>query len=464
MRRGALVLAILVTCAGAAGAEPPVVHRQDVQGRIHGVRAVTAGTGRRYAVALVQPRDSTEPLALILTLNDPREPPGFPAVVTKISSWSEGGPVAFLRRKKQDFMEIRSVGGLARSPGTAPVFWDAVTDLDGDGDEELLYPLADGRMSIDGEPIDAPVASEVMRNDADLFQRDAKIPTMQPADLDGDGKKELVALVGTDLVVWSRGGDGKFARSGKAAIPFLAPDPKRPPVEIRTPRINVVDVDADGRADLLVTLVHGRADKVGDLRTSLYRFPGPFFDAKTGALVEPQARIDTESVALHPRFVDVDGDGKLDYVADSIRGSTMDLIARVLGQEPTIWHTIFRFDAKAGAYEKKPWADVQRPYSSDEAKGNTFGRSGFFEGDFDGDGVKDLLDLGNLTGVTILAGTKSGEGAFTREILPHTKFDKSLRADAVITDLDGDGRSDAVLWTDDGHLVVIAGAPKKTGK
>jgi hypothetical protein len=132
-----------------------------------------------------------------------------------------------------------------------------------------------------------------------------------------------------------------------------------------------------------------------------------------------------------------------------------------MGREPTIWHTVFRFDGKANAYEKKPWASVERPYSSDEAKGNTFGRSGFFEGDFDGDGVKDLLDLGNLTGVTILAGTKSGEDAFTREILPHTKFDKALKADAVIADLDGDGRSDAVLWNDDGLVLVISGGAKR---
>ena len=190
-----------------------------------------------------------------------------------------------------------------------------------------------------------------------------------------------------------------------------------------------------------MTLVQGRADKVGGpAHVASTTSPGPSSTRRRARSCEPKGRLDTESVALHPRFVDVDGDGRLDYVADSIRGNTLDLIKRVMGEEPDITFTVFRFDAAAGTFERTPYVTKQRPYCGGEARGNTFGRSGFFEGDFDGDGVKDLLDLGNLTGVAIWKGGRE-EGAFEEALLKRVAVekDKTLVADAVVADLNGDG-------------------------
>jgi hypothetical protein len=210
-----------------------------------------------------------------------------------------------------------------------------------------------------------------------------------------------------------------------------------------------------------VTLIHGRADKLGGLRTSFYFFKGPFFAPGTGALVDSSSRIDTESVALHPRLVDLDGDGDLDYVVDSIRGKMLDLIKRVTGAEPTIWYTAFRYDATAGRYEKEPYCDVERPYSGPEARANTFGRSGYCEGDFDGDGVRDLLDLGNLTKFAILRGTK-GDDAFKSPLLAAVSApaNASFAAEAVIAELNADGRSDVALFSDRTLYLVLSGGAK----
>ena len=225
--------------------------------------------------------------------------------------------------------------------------------------------------------------------------------------------------------------------------------------------MTIADVDGDKKADLLVTLIHGRADKLGGLRTSLYFFKGPFYVPGTNVLVDSTSRIDTESVALHPRFVDLDGDGDLDYVVDSIRGNIFDLIKRVTGAEPTIWYTAFRFDKAAGRFEKEPTCDVERPYSGPEARSNTFGRSGFCEGDFDGDGVRDLLDLGNLSKVAIWRGTK-GDDSFKTPLLAgiSAPSNATFAPDAVIADLNGDGRSDAVLWSDHMLFLVVSKGAK----
>ena len=352
--------------------------------------------------------------------------------------------------------DVRTI--LSRSPGTPLVFWDAVADFgDGFGDR-CWFPLDDGRV-FDGPKVS--VKDEAQRTDASTFIRKSTVPTLRAVDVDGDGKKELVGLEGADLVVW-RNVRTEFQRDAKVPLPFLVPDPARPPEEIRTPRLSLADVDADGKVDLLVTLVQGRADRPGGLRTSLYHYAGPFHDAKTGALAEPRVRLDTESVALHPRFVDLDGDGKLDYVCDSIRGTLLDIVPRALGiREPDITYTAFRFSPAKGTFESEPYATVVRVYPGSEARGNTLGRTGFFEGDFDGDGVKDLLDLGTLKSIAILAGTK-GEGSFKAPLLAPTAISsgETLAADALIADLDGDGRADAATWTGTSlYLVVSKRAP-----
>ncbi len=494
------VVAFLVAVAAPATADPPKVYRFDPNGKVRAVRAVPRGSFGAPLVLLV---DRVGPAGAatgtdVVILRARRAATGptwfADADVARIPcDGAEAGPIAesgalsiarstmdprlgptadlhFLgpsgvfrmdvdRPKMPLVKSKRPAALLSRSPGAPLQFWDTVLPLGEEGLETPAYPGADGRVIVGASALDLRTADEVTRADTDLFERDARVPSLRAADVDGDGKKELVGLVGTDLVVWELR-DGAWAVSRRVPIPFLVRDPKLPPEEIRTPRLTIADVDGDGKADLLVTLVQGRADRLGGLRTSLYRFPGPFFDEKTSALVEPQSRLDTESVALHAGFVDVDGDGKLDYVADSIRGNVGDLIARIMGREPTTWYTVFRFDPEKRAFERKPFASVERPYPADEAKGNRFGRTGWLDGDFDGDGVTDLLDLGNLHSVTILAGTKSGEGAFTREILPKTTFDKPLATDAVIADLDGDGVSDAVLWNDDGLILIVSGRGK----
>ncbi|MFV1960052.1 MAG: FG-GAP repeat domain-containing protein, partial [Planctomycetota bacterium] len=348
----------------------------------------------------------------------------------------------------------------ARSPGRRIVFWDEHADLDGNGVEEVWYPRAsDGRVAVRGvgakkdRILDLEVFNRGATDAEHLFLRYARIPRLVAADLDGDGRRDLVAYRDGTLVAWSlaKAGPGPVAPYLRLALPFARHRPLDPE-KVFTPRIHLADVDADGKTDLLVTLVTGDRRKPSSFRTRLLHYPGPFVDPETGKLTAPAARIDTESVALHPRFVDLDGDGRLDYVCDSIVGGRIELLRRVLGQEPTIWHKGFRFDPRIGTYESEPAFSLERPYSREEAVSNHFGPSAFFGGDFDGDGLKDMLDLGNLNGWQILGGsTKHGRGpgsplTFTKRLLPRRRTDQTLAAAAVLVDLDGDGREDAVTW------------------
>ncbi len=361
--------------------------------------------------------------------------------------------------RRQDGAAQRAPATLmARSAGRALVFWDGVADLDGDGCDECWFPLAEGEGALfvlGGEPggdrrLSLQASNVGTAAGEHALYRYAYVANLVPADLDGDGRLELLALQDNRLLAWSLGAPaGKVQAPGfSLELPFLAEDPALDPEEMRTPRLQIADVNGDGKSDLLVSLLVGRRDKLGSVRTILYHFPGPFRDATTGALVKPRGRIDTESVALHPAFVDLDGDGTLEYVGDSIRGTTMDLLARIAGRDSELHLVGYRLEGPGGTFSAAPLFTLKRTYASSEALSNRFGKSAWFEGDFDGDGQRDLLDLGNLESVEILRGNVQGKRAeFGPALLGPLKMPQRLTADARILDLDGDGRSDAVRWS-----------------
>ena len=501
----ALLLTGLVSAAlpGPAGATDLGTYRFDPQGRIRAVRVLDMdGDGRRDLVLLLEDkRTGGEEIVIARTPAKPVARTFFPADhVTRIpctGPLADAGVVAVGRFGPQGaarlrflgpdgVIDVRPDGGrdvstkrhatptlFARSAGRALIFWDAVEDLDGDGIDEVWFPLArgDGPMRVmGGTPAGDRVLSVTANNlgassDALLLARHAYVPNLFPADLDGDSRKELVALEGTHLVAWlvtrKAAGDRPLAPAYRLHLPFLEPDPKQRPGEMRVPRIQLRDVDGDGVTDLLVTLLTGEHGKLESLRTILFHYPGPFRDPKKGTLVKPRARIDTRSIVLHPVFVDVDRDGALDYVGDSMRGSQVELFARLMGKEPRITFVGFRFDRRTGTFETAPYFTLERSYSSAETLSNRFGRSAFLAGDFDGDAHGDLLDLGNLEGVEILRGVRSAGGgggfplAFEPGLMPRVPVKEGLSADAHVTDLDADGRTDAVFWSDELVYLVV---------
>lgn len=505
MRRLPLLVACLalVGWAAPAGALEIGRHRFDPGGRVKAVRAIDLdGDGRQDLVLLLEPREGRVPLLLLLrapAVPDPKTffPAGSGVRVACDGDLAEAGAVAVGRFGPQGEARLRFFGAhgaldvdasgartaaeprlarptlLVRSAGRPLAFWDGLADLDGDGRDECWVPTPEqsGSMRVLGGTaaldcrLDAVVGSRADASPEFVVRRTAFAPTLQAADLDGDGRRELVSLRELALVAWSLapgagGGDAPRAPTTRIVLPFLAPPKDLGPGEVRTPRLQLADADGDGKADLLLTLLTGRRDQLGGLRTTLYFFPGPLADPATGALRQPQGRIDTESVVLHPRFVDLDGDGGLDYLTDSIRGTRGDLVKRVLGAEPKITLVGFRLDKAAQRYAPEPLFSVERPYAAKEALGNTFGRSAWIEADLDGDGLADLLDLGNLTGVEVLGARRRAESAagdalqFPEPIVPRIPVQKGLAAQAVLADLTGDRRPDVVLWNEDELFVL----------
>ncbi len=502
LRRSLLLLITLLLLAAAdpdtATAAERGTYLFDPGGEIRGVRVIDAdGDGRRDLVVLLAPKTGPDEVLVLRTPATPVKRNFYPADhVTRIRCIGEraaAGALAVGRFGPQGAVRLRFLSGrgvldltakgtpaertprheipslFARSAGRPLVFWDGVADLDGDGIDECWYPQATGAGAIrvfGGTPagdriLDLTAKSRASSSGVHLMARHVYVPNLFPADLDGDGKRELLALRDESLVAWRIGdkapAGATVAPTFRVKLPFLAPDPDRAPDELRTPRIQIEDVDGDGKADLLVTLITGVRSRLTSLRTILFHYPGPFRNPSTGALVAPRARIDTQSIVLHPTFVDVDGDGDRDYVGDSIRGTMIDMIARMMGKDPEIFFVGFRYDKAAGTFERTPYFSVERMYASEEALSNRFGRSGSFEGDFDGDGHNDLLDLGDLGGVEILRGVNSGkEASYQATLMKRVPVKEGLRADARVADLNGDKRADAVMWSKTKLYLVVS--------
>ncbi len=490
------ILAILALGGRDAQAGDRATYRFDPGGQVRAVRVLDVDRdGRRDLVVLLATKAGGDELLVLRTPAKPLPRRFFPRDhITRIScggSHAQAGAVALGRFGPKGGVRLRFLGPegardvtpagtpaehtpthdeptlFARSPGRHLVFWDGVADLDGDGIDECWYPLArgDGPLRVHGGTaaserlLDLTARNTASSNDVLLLARHAYVPNIFPADLDGDGSRELVALRGDRLLGWSLGvpheADKRLAPSFEMPVPFLAPDPDSKPQELRTPRIQIADVDGDGHADLLVTLITGVRTNLASIRTIFFHYPGPFRNSRTGQLVPYKARIDTQSIVLHPSFVDLDGDGDLDYVGDAIRGGMMELLARLMGQDPKVTFTGFRYDKELGTFERVPYFTVERTYAAKQALSNSFGRSGWFRGDFDGDGHKDLLDLGNLGGVEILRGTSKGKTAtFQHTLLARVPVPDGLVAAARVADLNNDHRADAVLWSAT-HLYLV---------
>jgi len=241
---------------------------------------------------------------------------------------------------------------------------DASLDFDGDGDDDLLLPQPDGwtcwlqqdgafersvtralprwrnrffqaarggALRADSRSFEVRIGSGGGPGGGNLVSTAARTPMCDVVDLDGDGRLDLATFRNDTLFGAMQAEDGALA-----AIERPLPLPENR-LKLVDPAFDVqfVDVDGDGRADLLMTTSAQRDDDVeARVQWHLQRGDGTWPEQHDG-------RLRLQALAAPVELVDIDGDGARDLVCLSVRTSAMKRLTAAEATELDAQLTIF---------------------------------------------------------------------------------------------------------------------------
>ena len=344
---------------------------------------------------------------------------------------------------------------------------DLVSDLDGDGTEDLLLPARDGLAIYGGETGGfasrprqrLPMPGDWRRSGPDA-QRFYPMPRIE--DMDGDGIPDLLVADPTrttaaNHITVSSVLRGTKGRGFQPPLEIAFDPPKPAPIageRTQDSQVEVAyfgDIDGDGRAELVTRaqLDTGKSElKQAKEPHHLYRFYH-----LTSSLAVPDAPYLQTEIVGHgidadlgdmrmKTFQDLDGDGRKDLVTISLDFSLFQIVRAIatkrigIGLDFHVYH-----QERDGSFHLVDGLDLSETLRVD-LNDLKLERLAQFAGDFDGDGRIDFVHLGKGTSVTIHRGQPGGR-------YPE-KPDLSIALDEEpqdvmlvrVVDLDGDGRSD----------------------
>jgi hypothetical protein len=389
-----------------------------------------------------------------------------------------GGELAFLCpsrvvivRRSGEAFDLAQGPGFYDYPedGGLPV-WDLAPDLDGDGRPELLVPTKDGydlygraagqgplvlrsRLAVPSETRFGPAFESALLNR--FLTATSRLRRLVIADMDGDGRKDLVAYRDKGLARFLQRADGTFPVRPDREEPLqVVQQDQKPGQEAKegseafaNVRLDLEDVDGDGRADLVATKTLGEIGMFETLRTQQLVFRGTAagFDES-----KPDVLLNIKGVSADPVFVDWNGDGKRDLVVSSYRMDLFTNVKRAIVDALSINYMIYlcRGQGEEGWFGDEPDVslDVDVELKALEKRGGA--QPVDLTADLNGDGTRDmvrrspegalLLQLGGQV-EGMFGGKRPGFREGTIQVgVPRTEPPRPL-------DLDGDGTHELLL-------------------
>jgi hypothetical protein len=341
-------------------------------------------------------------------------------------------PAVPLPAPTRDFARLRFIdaweGGSTPSALVPTLQGGRIVHLDGSRGPALSLPLlADYSMQGPGPPPqDEFVVAAV------------SWPGLARADDDGDGRLDLFAL--SRFSVW-------IFRLGPGGLPStptrrLALRAFTPAEELRhratSLRVIVRDLDGDGRADLLVHRTSGTLLRSHSV-TTVYRNHGD------GIRLEdpPWLLLDDSDALSSADVMDLAGDGRMELVSSRIAFGIVQVARALAVRRVEIELRVFPLGGTGGTPPKPSWTGaVSLPLDFGEGRVATLLPTA--EGDWNGDGRKDLLyglardEIAVHLGVATEAGPGFGPRLATQRA--------PAQGLTCVADLDGDGFDDLVVY------------------
>ncbi len=281
-------------------------------------------------------------------------------------------------------------------------------------------------------------------SDVQLFYDAARLSL---GDVDGDGRQDAVTTTRHDLRVFLRREDGSLPREADQMIPLRRMEFRDHIRGSGGVSADVVDIDGDGRLDVMLSHVMGSITDANTRATVHMNRDGTWnFDTADAEFV-------SESRIVSNLLVDIDRDGRQELLRMGIKFSVLEVVETLMTQELDADLEIYRFEGKP-AFGDEPWAErkLEVGWSFD-----TFRPTGFVPtifSDWNADGINDFVTSGDGDRIEVYMGatTDPFEDRGGRQYIDSAGVIR-------VGDLDGDGLSDFVIH--DPHRVD---APIRVGR
>jgi hypothetical protein len=299
-------------------------------------------------------------------------------------------------------------------PDREPVKWDLVSDVNGDGVEELLiakltridiyFRTQGGNWLINQLPITMESRAggfyDPRFSVGNYAEVTYKTPFLATEDFDADGRKDLLAIYEDSLLVFCQEENGYFAQKCRQNVPlhfgeiWRGEKIQRTRIADKSERnylMRIADLDHDGIVDA-VSIRISTIESVVNPETEVRIFWGRrnannshsrvFFPEAPDHLIQP------DGTQLVLDILDLNRDQRYDLIIPVIKIGIQNIIKILLSRSVEIRADIFLMTAD-GSYAKKPDTHVKMTVRFTYRGGAT---SPVYEvGDFDGDGFLDVL-------------------------------------------------------------------------
>lgn len=335
------------------------------------------------------------------------------------------------------------------------LFYDFVRDWRGDGAEtpavfqpgRVVLPRRDPSAAADVLDLTTEIELSELPVSRALLSRwplfvTHRVPDLTRVDADGDGRADLVATLGDRVAMHSGTADGSFAR--RAQRVDRLPSAARPGDETRRQAIQLADLTGDSRVDAVLTTSTGG---ISNLRQVTDIFPG----TGAGFASTPSASLPTQGAASLTVLADLDGDGRPELTTASITIGVGALLRFLLTRRMSVEYATYGIDQK-GQLGPQPLVRWAQPVRVDLG-GPSDPSIVTLAGDFDGDGVRDVVSAADDDAVEIRRLVRAPGGLAMGDVI--ARAEAPGRGQALATDLDGDGRSDLVVYAPRGPEGIV---------
>ncbi len=315
-----------------------------------------------------------------------------------------------------------------------------VTVLDRDGEVLGRLEVA-GRANFFIPPRPGPVIGE---NELEMF---FDVPRLNVGDVDGDGRADIVTSSRYEIRVFRQRPDGRFPTEPDISHPLRLVSSEDLVRSSGTARVDLRDLDGDGRADLLITHASGGLMSA-TTQTRVHRNRGGDWD-----LGDPDQLFESEGGYATDELIDLDGDGRPELMRIFMPLDVLELVEMFLQRAIDAEAALHRIDAQ-GRFEAEP--SFRRSYGV-ALNFDTMRPAGFIPTlgeDWNGDGHRDLFSSGSGKAIEVYLGG------------PRFGYDKRRARQPLDTggtirfgDLDRDGLPDWVL-----HDPRGPGSPVRVGR